>query len=352
MRMGIKAPVISIIVPCYNVEECLSKCVESLLSQTIGQDNLEIILVDDRSTDGTREIIFSYAQNYDCIRTILNEKNLRQGGARNRGIEAAKGKYIGFADADDWLEPTAFAYMVERAERCQSDVAIMSSYQEKNDNEYPGRQEQEEESECREQLEIIRTSEDRGNMIADGHLRIGTWNCIFLREMLEKNQIRFPENLLYSEDIYWGCIVKLYCSRIFITDAKLYHYRIGADYKERMVRADWLDCHRIMNGQLWREYSKRHFGGECMQAVVFDYIMTYYLIAVKVLSLCYEEFPCAGFRNICADINTRIPEWESNPYLQTHTTEFQKALLLLMRQDLSDSEIQQMAAMTKTFYGG
>ena len=96
-------PMISVIIPCFNVEQYVRRCVDSVLAQTIGQDNMEVILVDDCSTDHTPEILREYEADYPCVKTVFYEKNLRQGGARNRGMEVAQGKYLGFVDSDDWI---------------------------------------------------------------------------------------------------------------------------------------------------------------------------------------------------------------------------------------------------------
>ena len=97
---------ISIVVPCYNVTASIDMCMESLLNQTIGLDNIEIILVDDASTDNgvTVEQLLQYEKKFpDEVMVILLEENMRQGGARNIGIQYATGEYLLFCDADDYL---------------------------------------------------------------------------------------------------------------------------------------------------------------------------------------------------------------------------------------------------------
>lgn len=94
---------VSIIVPVYNVEKYLNRCVESLLNQTY--KNIEIILVNDASPDNSIAIMKEYEKKYpDIIKCIYLTKNVRQGGARNRGLKIAKGKFICFVDSDDWVD--------------------------------------------------------------------------------------------------------------------------------------------------------------------------------------------------------------------------------------------------------
>ncbi len=345
-----KAPKISIIVPCYNAKNTLARCMDSLLSQTIGQENLEIILVDDFSTDGTREDVIAYEQQYECVRAILNASNQKQGFTRNRGLDIATGEYIGFTDADDWVEKDAFAYMMEKCDRYNCDVAIMGSYYDSGEN-TENENFEPDKAEYHEELITIDTPAKRGDMIASGSLRIGTCNAVFRREMISNNQIRFPEGVLFSEDIFWGFIVKLYCCRIYTTSRRFYHYIIddNSDY-DVLRKKDWLMYHMKMNSLLWDEIQLRNIAADCLQAVEFEYIMNYYVLAMKVLSLGYDPFPCESFREICQDIRNKIPAWRDNRYLKTHVTDFQGIQLGFIGMQLSDEEIRQVAQITKEYY--
>ena len=94
---------VSIIVPVHNSENYLHTCVESLLAQTLQE--IEIILVDDCSTDASRDMIRRYVSLVpEKVRGVFLDQNIRQGGARNRGMDIARGEYIGFVDSDDFVE--------------------------------------------------------------------------------------------------------------------------------------------------------------------------------------------------------------------------------------------------------
>lgn len=94
---------VTIIVPCYNVENYLDRCMESIFGQTY--KDIEVILIDDCSTDGTKTIIQKYEKNNENVRAIYNKQNRRQGYSRNIAIQATKTDYVAFVDSDDWLEP-------------------------------------------------------------------------------------------------------------------------------------------------------------------------------------------------------------------------------------------------------
>lgn len=111
---------ISVIIPVYNVEDYLVKSVDSVLNQTYR--NLDIILVDDGSTDMSGEMCDTFAQQDERIR-VIHKKNGGLSDARNAGLEIAKGDYIGYIDSDDWAEPDMFETMVLNCEKYGADVA-------------------------------------------------------------------------------------------------------------------------------------------------------------------------------------------------------------------------------------
>lgn len=114
---------VSIIVPVYNGERFLPECIDSLLAQTY--KNIEIICVDDGSTDKSSQLLASYTTKDSRIR-LISQKNAGPGPARNRGIEVATGEYITFFDADDWCKPSLVESAVKRIEETQADMVVLA----------------------------------------------------------------------------------------------------------------------------------------------------------------------------------------------------------------------------------
>ena len=112
-------PKVSVIVPVYNVEEYLERCLDSLVNQTL--KDIEIIIVNDGSTDGSKEIIQKYLNKYKNI-VYLEKENGGLSSARNYGIPYAKGEYIGFVDSDDYVELTMYEKMYNKAIEEKSDM--------------------------------------------------------------------------------------------------------------------------------------------------------------------------------------------------------------------------------------
>ena len=193
---------LSVIVPVYRAEAYLDECVGSLLNQTLG--DLEIILVNDGSPDRSGEIMERLAAAHpDRIRTLTLE-NGGQGRARNRGIEIARGEFLGFVDSDDRVLPDMYEKMVRTAEEQGADVVdcgIEAFYED-------GR------------TEKLRTWRDDRVLAAAG----SSCNKIFRRGMI--GEIRFPEGLWY-EDFEFSALALLRSAKTVHLPDSFYQYRIG-----------------------------------------------------------------------------------------------------------------------------
>lgn len=107
---------ISIIIPAYNSEKYIKKCVMSCINQDLPYEQYEIIVVDDGSTDNTKDIINKLQERYECVKYYY-QKNSAQGAARNNGLSKATGKYIWFVDSDDWIEENCLSLILNKLER-------------------------------------------------------------------------------------------------------------------------------------------------------------------------------------------------------------------------------------------
>ncbi len=117
-------PIVSVILPCYNGEKYLRQCVDSILNQTMA--DLELICVDDGSTDGTLEILRGYEAADGRVR-VLEQSNAGAGAARNNGLRQARGEYLSFLDADDFFEPEMLRKAVDAAQQYQADYVVFAS---------------------------------------------------------------------------------------------------------------------------------------------------------------------------------------------------------------------------------
>lgn len=127
-------PKITVIIPVYNTEEFLKDCLDSLVEQT--EKDIEIIAIDDASTDHSLEILEEYAKIYSNIRVISNEKNIGVSETRNKGIELAEGEYITFVDSDDYINPNMYKELYEVAQKYNHPDLITTGFIFVKGNEY------------------------------------------------------------------------------------------------------------------------------------------------------------------------------------------------------------------------
>ena len=123
-ELRVKSPLISVIIPVFNVEEYLEECISSILRQTL--TDIEIICIDDGSTDSSPDILKKYAEQDRRI-TVYSQDNCGLSAARNLGMRAARGRYTYFIDSDDWLERDALRDLYTRAEKDQLDLLLFDA---------------------------------------------------------------------------------------------------------------------------------------------------------------------------------------------------------------------------------
>ncbi len=206
---------ISIIIPVHNAQEYLQKCLDSIINQTLKE--IEIICVNDSSTDNTVGILDNYQQKDSRIK-IINTDCKCSGGARNRGLEAANGEYIGFVDADDWVDKDYFEKLYITAKENSCDIAATSSVvliengKEKSIK-YVG---------ATPADNPVNTIEKKKKcIIATGIC----WNKIYRKDFLEKNNIHFKNIHNPSEDNYFSIQAIILADNILFIDTTSYYYR-------------------------------------------------------------------------------------------------------------------------------
>lgn len=211
---------LSIIVPIYNVEPYLRKCVNSLLHQDLPAEDYEIILVDDGSPDRCGDICDEYASKYGNIR-VVHRKNGGLSAARNSGIEIAQGKYIQFVDSDDYLEPNVLKALVEKMETDNLDV-LRFNYQNVNEN-----------YEVFEPNKVSKPFVDYRDEICDGiaflNERLGSAcyvvQFMLKRELLQDKKNHFKEGI-YFEDTEWTPRILVEAKRVTSVPTMVYNYLV------------------------------------------------------------------------------------------------------------------------------
>lgn len=214
---------VSVIVPCYNAEKHLEKCLKSLERQTCGQENLEMILVDDASKDRTNALLLQYEKKHsENVLVIACKENVGPGTARNIGLQYATGEYIAFMDADDIADVSMFERMYEAMKEYDVDI-VECSYKVFFDGEEPF-----EEKKDDDYLIRIETPEDRGRLILNS-FRTAVWGRLYRKSFLENNALFFPEGIQYGEDNFFSGLAMLLCASWYHIGDTLYYYYQNAE---------------------------------------------------------------------------------------------------------------------------
>ena len=203
---------VSVIIPVYNVEKYLRRCLDSVINQTLQE--LEIICVNDGSTDNSAKILEEYRRKDNRI-IILNQENLGQGIARNLGMKIAKGKYIGFVDSDDWIDLNFFEKLYASAEKYKADAACAEILRPHKSGKISIKLRFEQEkvlTTCYEKYSV-------NNMPRQNYV----WNKIYRKSELTRQKIFFKEGALF-EDISFINHFIYFSEKIVVVPGVIYYY--------------------------------------------------------------------------------------------------------------------------------
>ena len=204
---------VSVIIPVFNTEKYINKCLSSLVNQTL--DDIEIICVNDGSTDNSLEIIEKIANN-DARIKIINQKHKKQGAARNAGLKIAEGEYIGFVDSDDWIDLNYYEMLYNTAKKYDADIALATNVRIGN-----GKTKKRLEITEEKTAETLQEKIDIGNQVKNPC----PTNKIYRHSMLKDNNIIWPEGV-FCEDKLFTIQAIYYANKIVtVPDVNYYYFR-------------------------------------------------------------------------------------------------------------------------------
>ena len=281
---------LSIIVPVYNTAGYLEQCVNSLLAQTIPENDYEILLVNDGSIDNSLEVMQRFlAENPDVIE-IIDTENGGQGRARNLALDVAQGDYIGFADSDDWAAEDMFARLLDAAERENADIAVCNFYSVSDSG------------------QTIMNARPQGTDISAAG---SVWNKIFRRSLI--GDIRFPEGVWY-EDFSFSAKLLLSSRKTVFLEEPLYYYRASHSSTMRNQNAlKNLDILTVMD-------DVAAFAGEDGKDAVEFFIINHILVdAIKRVNLQNSLDKKSVIRALRDYVKVHIPDLDACKAYQAET---------------------------------
>ncbi len=260
---------VSVIIPVYNEEMFLRQCLDSLLTQTLKE--IEIICVDDGSTDNSLEILHQYEKNDSRVQVIMQKKQYA-GVARNKGLDIARGKYLLFLDADDYFEDDMIEILYECAEGYGLDIAICQYNIHNNNNGQKKVYSFEKEESFLSDKHIFSGNEIKENAIFQ--LTTGVaWDKLFRTEFVRESKIRF-QNLRCSNDGFFAYCLMAIAKRISYIKKPLVNYRIGNKYSLSNTREkSWENAFTMLEA-IKNELIKRGCY-DCYQKSFLNYALTH-----------------------------------------------------------------------------
>ncbi len=222
---------ISVIIPAYNVEEYIEKCIYSILDQTY--KNIEVIVINDGSTDNTGNLINNILGSNDRG-IVIHKSNSGVSAARNSGIEVSSGEYLIFVDGDDFISPDLVEYMLHLVNSTKSDFCLSTSCFTMT-------------GEKQTKKEFIKKiySEDATVLLLSPDVMVGCWNKIYKRELIVNNKIWFSTELFYGEGLSFITRVSQISKSIGVGNRKVYYYRRNNENSATTK----FDISKIYNGE-------------------------------------------------------------------------------------------------------
>lgn len=220
---------VSIIVPAYNVEKYISKCVESILNQTYKK--LEVIIINDGSTDNTQKKLMEFEDNRLIIITKENEG---VSAARNNGLDIATGEYVIFVDGDDYLTNDCVEYLLSLVEKTNSEFCISANcYTKKGEKQI-----------TTDEIKKVAAA-DAVALLLSPRVIVGCWNKIYSKNFLDANHLRFSNNLFYGEGLSFIIACAQCVPYIGLGEKKVYYYRRNNE----LSATTKFDIEKLKNGE-------------------------------------------------------------------------------------------------------
>lgn len=322
---------ISIIIPCYNVEQYLDRCFNSLRNQTLGFEKIELIFVNDASTDGTLDKLTALESQYPENIIVINfTENRRQGTARNVALEYASAPYIGYVDSDDWVDITMFEKMITAIEEygcdfveCRWDLAQSENHKSLVKKlGKPG------------YLDLSNAS-SKSEFIAAQIGLTALWNKVFKKSFLLDNDIFCPEQIRY-EDIFFCYLAFLYAKSYYRIDEALYHYFVNPEGTvQRRSQEYQFDKMDIALGFL-QTCKDRGLMEQYKDDIEWMFLEKYY---VYMLWEVFHEFPERSYPcylQMQETVHRLVPDYKTNPYRRLESNAFDNVMLKLLDYPLDE----------------
>lgn len=301
---------VSVIVPVYNVEQYIRKCLDSLVNQTL--KNIEIILVDDGSKDSSARIISEYSEKYSNVKYYKKE-NGGLSDARNYGMKYATGKYIAFIDSDDYVDVNLYKKMYEKAEKDDSDMVECNFYWV-----YPNKT----------KADIGEKYSGKNEMIEKA--RVLAWNKLYKKEILDEAKLQFPKGLRY-EDVEFFYKLVPYLERVSFVKEPLIYYVQRENSLVNTLNEKARDIFEVLDNVI-SYYKEKKIYEKYKEALEFTYARLLLCSSFKRITKIQDKNTRNELLNeTWIRLNENFPNWKQNKILNTNLNNKKRYMLTINR---------------------
>lgn len=291
-----KMPKVSVIVPMYNVEQYVEKCLETLVNQTLKE--IEIIVVNDGSTDESKKIVQKIMKQFPDKIVYKEKENGGLSDARNYGIPYAKGEYIAFLDSDDYVEKDMYEKMYKIAQKENSDMVECDFYWE-----YPNKTKK----------DVGELYQGKKEMIEK--VRVVAWNKLIKREVLEKAKVEFPKGYRY-EDVAFTYKLIPYLEKVSFLKEPCVHYMQRENSISNVQNERNKEIFEVLE-EVIRDYQEKGIYETYQTELEYVYVRYAFCSSLlRIVKITDETIRKKLLKETWEKVNQKFPNWKKNQILK------------------------------------
>ena len=292
-------PKVSVIVPVYNVEKYIEKCIQTLVNQTL--QDLEIIIVNDGSTDDSEKIVKRYKKEYKNIIYVTKE-NGGLSSARNFGLLYATGEYVAFLDSDDYVDKTIYEKMYNKAKETNSDYVECDFYWQ-----YPDHKKE----------DIGYRYKDKKEMFAKA--RVVAWNKLIKRETIVENKLEFPVGLYYEDVEFFYKLLPYIKKFNFVEEPLIYYVQRESSIVNKQDHRT-KQIFKVLDNVI-NYYKEKNIYEEYKEEIEYTYTRLLLCSSLKRMLKIKDKVTKELLINeTWQNLNTKFPNWKKNRILKNNNT--------------------------------
>lgn len=304
---------VSVIIPCFNATKWLPKCFMSLVQQSIGIAQLELIFVDDASTDNgaTWQMLQEFEKAFpENILILKLEENMRQGGARNIALQYATGEYIAFVDADDFVAENFLeeAYRYAKHENADLVQFEYEFYTDRLGTVSSGRT-------ITPEIIEIHSHDERARLLMAEKVTYGCWNKLYRHALLKEANVTYAEHVIYEEPLFVYPLL-FYAKKIVITNDIFYYYRQNdtGTMRNDMKQEETLRMHATVQLAVWNFMKQTPFFAEYYEEIKLYFLHTYLYETLYFAKLRGFTISFSFYQELEKTVTAEVTDYETSPY--------------------------------------